>query len=308
MITGSDRTFYSGSDLVRNLSRKAVLFAVMASLLMPTLALAADRGPVITAGGESVSEQEMIGLIMDQSGVDRMMAPFVLSQLSLEDRENFAKQVSVALLLSEAARGKGLQLDPSVAAKLKWNAVNILAQAFVSSASSKWDLGRPALEDWFSRHKDEYNVPEAVHVRHILVGSEEESTDVLLEVFARGADFGAVAAKRSIDPGSANSGGDLGWVSRGQTVPGFDELAFSLEPGRIGGPVETKYGWHVVQVLEKRPARTTTLDEVLPRVKEDIQKHYLDLEVERLEASLGSEIDHEILSTLGGFPAFKKDQ
>jgi len=103
MITGSDRTFYSGSDLVRNLSRKAVLFAVMASLLMPTLALAADRGPVITVGGESVSEQEMIGLIMDQSGVDRMMAPFVLSQLSLEDRENFAKQVSVALLLSEAA-------------------------------------------------------------------------------------------------------------------------------------------------------------------------------------------------------------
>ena len=104
---------------MRNLSRKAVLFAVMASLLMPTLALAADRGPVITAGGESVSEQEMIGLIMDQSGVDRMMAPFVLSQLSVEDRENFAKQVSVALLLSEAARGKGLQLDPSVAAKLK---------------------------------------------------------------------------------------------------------------------------------------------------------------------------------------------
>ena len=279
---------------MRNLSRKAVLFAVMASLLMPTLALAADRGPVITAGGESVSEQEMIGLIMDQSGVDRMMAPFVLSQLSVEDRENFAKQVSVALLLSEAARGKGLQLDPSVAAKLKWNAVNILAQAFVSSASSKWDLGRPALEAWFSRHKDEYNMPEAVHVRHIL--------------FARGADFGAVAAKRSIDPGSANSGGDLGWVSRGQTVPGFDELAFSLEPGRIGGPVETNSGLHVIQVLEERHARATTLDEVLPRVREAIQKHYPDLEVERLEASLGLEIDHEILSTLGGFPAFKKDQ
>lgn len=308
MTSGLDRTFHSGSDLVKNFSRKAVLFTVMATLFLPTLALAADRGPVITAGGESVSEQEMIGLIMDQSGVDRMMAPFVLAQLSSEDRETFAKQVSMALLLSEAGRQKGLQLDPSVAAKLKWNAVNILAQAFVSSASSKWDLGRPALEAWFSQHEDDYSVSESVHARHILVGSEEEATDVLLEVFAKETDFGAVAAEKSIDPGSANTGGNLGWVSRGQTVPGFDELAFSLEPGRIGGPVETKYGWHVIQVLEKRPARTTTLDEVLPRVKEDLQKHYLDLEVERLEKSLGLEIDHEILTTLGGFPAFKKDQ
>ena len=254
-------TFYLGSDLVRNLSRKAVLFAVMASLLMPTLALAADRGPVITAGGESVSEQEMIGLIMDQSGVDRMMAPFVLSQLSVEDREKFAKQVSVALLLSEAARGKGLQLDPSVSAKLKWNAVNILAQAYVSSASSKWDMGRPALEAWFSQHKDEYNMPEAVHVRHILVESEEEATDVLLEVFARGADFGAVAAKKSIDPGSANSGGDLGWVSE-TGGPGFDELAFPWNR-EIGGPVETKYGG-ISSRCWKTARRTTTLDEVLP--------------------------------------------
>lgn len=308
MTSGLDRTFHSGSDLVKNFPRKAVLFTVMATLFLPALALAADRGPVITAGGESVSEQEMIGLIMDQSGVDRMMAPFVLAQLSSEDRETFAKQVSMALLLSEAGRQKGLQLDPSVAAKLKWNAVNILAQAFVSSASSKWDLGRPSLEAWFSQHEDDYSVSESVHVRHILVGSEEEATDVLLEVFAKETDFGAVAAEKSIDPGSANTGGNLGWVSRGQTVPGFDELAFSLEPGRIGGPVETKYGWHVIQVLEKRPARTTTLDEVLPRVKEDLQKHYLDLEVERLEKSLGLEIDHEILTTLGGFPAFKKDQ
>jgi peptidyl-prolyl cis-trans isomerase C len=308
MTSGLDRTFHSGSDLVKSFSRKAVLFTVMATLFLSTLAFAADRGPVITAGGESVSEQELIGLLMDQSGADRMMAPFVLTQLSVEDRENFAKQVSMALLLSEAGRQKGLQLDPSVAAKLRWNAVNILAQAFVSEASSKWDLGRSALEAWFNQHECDYSVPESVHVRHILVGSEEEAVDVLLEVFAKGADFGTVAAKKSIDPGSANTGGDLGWVSRGQTVPGFDELVFSLEPGRIGGPVETKYGWHVIQVLEKRPARTTTLDEVLPRVKEDMQKHYLDLELERLEKSLGLEIDHDILTTLGGFPAFKRNQ
>ncbi|HPA58396.1 MAG TPA: peptidylprolyl isomerase [Synergistales bacterium] len=293
---------------MKSLSRKILLLAVAVTFAIPALAGAADRGPVISAGGETVSEQEMIRLIMDQSGADSMMAPFVLAQLSLEDRETFARQVSMALLLSEAALRKGLQLDPSVSVQLRWNAVNILAQAYVASVSSKWDLGRPALEAWFSSHEEDYMEPESVRVRHILVASEKEAVDVLLKVYAKEADFGMVAAENSIDPGSARSGGDLGWVYRGQTVPEFDGLAFSLEPGRIGGPVETKFGWHVLQVLEKRPARSFTFDEVLPRVREDMQQHYFELEVQRLADSLGTEIDHEILSTLGGFPAYSKDQ
>ena len=194
---------------MKSLSRKVLLLAVAVTFAIPALAVAADRGPVITAGEETVSEQEMIRLIMDQSGADKMMAPFVLAQLSLEDRESFAEQVSMALLLSEAALRKGLQLDPSVSVQLRWNAINILAQAYVASVSSKWDLGRPALEAWFSSHEEDYREPESVRVRHILVASEKEAVDVLLKVYAKEADFGRVAAENSIDPGSAGSGGTL---------------------------------------------------------------------------------------------------
>jgi len=85
-------------------------------------------------------------------------------------------------------------------------------------------------------------------------------------------------------------------------------MAFSLSPGRIGGPVETRFGWHLIQVLKKRSARMPSMSEVIPQIREDMQQNYLALEVERLGGSLGVEIDQKIISTLGGFPAFSKTQ
>ncbi|HPD97326.1 MAG TPA: peptidylprolyl isomerase, partial [Synergistales bacterium] len=212
-------------------SKRTILLGLVALLVLSSTGLAADRGPVVTVGSETVAEPEMIRLIVEQSGANEMMAPFVLAQLSLEDRNSFADQMVMALLLSEAARTKGLHLDPSVASQLRWNAVNILAKSYVSSVSGKWDLGRPVLEAWFAEHEKDYATPESAHVRHILVETEAEATNVLLEVYGRDADFGTVAMKYSKDPGSAQKGGDLGWVFRGQTVGEFDEMAFSLEPG-----------------------------------------------------------------------------
>jgi len=279
-----------------------VLFAFSGS------ALAADRGPVVTVGSEKVGESELIRLIIEQAGANEMMTPFVIAQLSLEDRTAFAEQVVMALLLSEAAKTKGVQMDPAIASRLRWNTVNILAQAYISSVSAKWDVSNPAMEAWFAANQKRYEEPEAVFARHILVPTEAEATNILLEVFGKGADFGEAAAKYSQDTGSAQNGGELGWVPRGATVAEFETMAFSLSPGRIGGPVETRFGWHLIQVLKKRSARMPSMSEVIPQIREDMQQNYLALEVERLGGSLGVEIDQKIISTLGGFPAFSKTQ
>lgn len=83
-----------------------------------------------------------------------------------------------------------------------------------------------------------------------------------------GEDFATVAAEYSDDTYSVPEGGDLGWFGRGQMVPEFEEVTFSLEPGQISGPIKTQYGYHIVQVLEKDPARP--LDEFTLQ-----QKRYL---------------------------------
>lgn len=95
-----------------------------------------------------------------------------------------------------------------------------------------------------------YGLAEQVHVRHILVETEEEARQVLKRLQG-GEDFSAVAKEVSMDPGSAAKGGDLGWFGRGRMVAEFEEAAFSLEVGQLSQPVQTRYGFHILQLLEK---------------------------------------------------------
>jgi peptidyl-prolyl cis-trans isomerase SurA len=97
------------------------------------------------------------------------------------------------------------------------------------------------------------------HVRHILVRAKEglsdaEARDKLADVRKKimdGADFGEMA-KTSSDDTSASKGGDLGWVAPGDTVPEFERIMNSLKNGEVSQPVQTPFGWHLVQVLERR--------------------------------------------------------
>jgi peptidyl-prolyl cis-trans isomerase D len=118
----------------------------------------------------------------------------------------------------------------------------------------------------------QYQVPNRVHVEHILfmtVGKtdaeveevKKRAEDVLKQV-KKGGKFEDLAKKYSEDPGSKDKGGDLRWITQGQTVPEFEKTAFSLSPGQVSDLVKTQYGFHIIKVLEKETAHTKTFDEV----------------------------------------------
>jgi len=118
----------------------------------------------------------------------------------------------------------------------------------------------------------QYQVPNRVHVEHILfmtVGKpdaeveeiKKKAEDVLKQV-KKGGKFEDLAKKYSEDPGSKAKGGDLGWITQGQTVPEFEKTAFSLSSGQVSDLVKTQYGFHIIKVLEKEAAHTKPFDEV----------------------------------------------
>jgi peptidyl-prolyl cis-trans isomerase D len=123
----------------------------------------------------------------------------------------------------------------------------------------------------------QYEVPNRVHVQHILLmtvgktDAEVEETrkkaeDVLKQARS-GANFTDLAKKYSEDPGSKDKGGDLGWIVQGQTVPEFQNVAFSLEKGKISDLVKTQYGFHIIKVLDKETAHTKPFEEVRDSIK-----------------------------------------
>jgi peptidyl-prolyl cis-trans isomerase D len=123
---------------------------------------------------------------------------------------------------------------------------------------------------------DSFRTPDRVRVRHILIktqGKPKEEAPILrakaeqiLTQLKAGGNFAELAKKYSEDPGSAEKGGELGWVTHGQMVPSFEKACFSLKPGELSGIVDTEYGYHIVQVEEKQEAHTETFDEARPQL------------------------------------------
>jgi len=108
-------------------------------------------------------------------------------------------------------------------------------------------------------------IVQQTHARHILIKtneivSEDEAKDRLLKIKERldhGADFAELARLQSEDVASATRGGDLGWLSPGDTVPEFEKAMAALKPSEISDPIRTQFGWHLIQVLERRDADMT---------------------------------------------------
>ena len=144
------------------------------------------------------------------------------------------------------------------------------------------------LQTYYDQHREEYRVPEQVKVSHILIktplpapGAKEDekgiadarakAEDVLKQVKA-GGDFAKLAEKYSDDPGTAKTGGDLGWIGRGRTVPEFEKAAFSLAKGQTSDLVKSSYGFHIIHIEDKQAAHVKTLAEVKSEIEEKVKQ------------------------------------
>ncbi len=117
----------------------------------------------------------------------------------------------------------------------------------------------------------QFTNPEQRCMRHILFNKDQkEKAEEVKGQLEDGGNFAKLAKENSQDPGSAEQGGDLGCLGEGETVPEFEKAAFAAEPGEIVGPVETEFGYHVIEVTEVRPQETRSLEEVEPQIRDQL--------------------------------------
>ena len=176
---------------------------------------------------------------------------------------------------------------------------------YVSFDASNLPGGKPQVTDaevqsYYNAHQDQYQVKEQVKVRHILIAvpagadaktdaaAKTKAEDILKQIKA-GGNFADLASKNSDDPGSKTQGGELGWLDRGKTVPEFDKAAFMLSVGQTSDLVKTQFGYHILQVEDKKTAHTRPLAEVKPEILPILEQQKSGAAEQTFASSLASD-------------------
>lgn len=133
--------------------------------------------------------------------------------------------------------------------------------------------------NYFETNKETFNQKEEVRARHILVATEEEAKEVL-EKLKAGGDFSELAKEYSLDESNKESGGELGFFGRGKMVAEFEETAFTLKLNEISEPVKTDYGYHIIEVEEKKEAKEANYEENKDAIKEILLEEKIPTEYE----------------------------
>jgi peptidyl-prolyl cis-trans isomerase C len=227
-------------------------------------------------------------------------------------KEQFLDRWVDITLIAQEARDKKLDQDPEIQAKIEDIMNAVLAQEFLHrEIESKVKMTDDEIEIYYKGHKEEFTNPESVKARHILLkvpeGADEKAwkeaeskAKDIKKKLKNGEDFAELAKKYSDDPGSKNKGGDLGFLTKGRMVPEFESAAFSLKPGELSDPVKTEFGYHIIEVKEKKAAGTKALPEVQAQIRQTLQREkqqqLQDELIKKLKAKYPVKVNKDLLT------------
>jgi peptidyl-prolyl cis-trans isomerase C len=247
------------------------LAAALALLLASAAPLSAqDKDPVVAKVNGTEIHQSDLAVAEEEAGQIPPMSPDA-------KRDYLVQFMADMILVSKAADAKKMGDGADFKRKLNLARNKLLMEQLLQTT------GKEAMTD-AEMHKvyddavKQMGEQQEVHARHILVraaaGDEKaskEAEDKIKAVIARlkkGEDFAKVATEVTEDPSGKANGGDLGYFTKEQMVPEFSETAFKLEKGQISDPVKTQFGWHVLQVEDKRTKPAPKFEEVKPQIEQ----------------------------------------
>ena len=184
-------------------------------------------------------------------------------------------------LLARAALDDGLQRSPGVARRVNAARDRVLAAAYMD-AQVESAVTSETVERLYASQADVTRLGDEVRARHIVV-ADGAAAEEIAALGKSGADFAELARTRSIDRATAPLGGEVGWFTQGMMTPTFARAAFATKPGEVAPPFETEFGWHVLEVLDRRTTSAVPFSSVRDSIENFLRMRTIETALRTLE-------------------------
>ena len=242
-----------------------IAVAAFSSISFSQITLAADSAAMVN--GKSVK----------QSWVDYITKDAVARGQKPSDgmRNAIINELVGSELAYQEAVKQGLDKNPDFVANQELAERKLLVNVFLQDFMKKNPITEADKKAAYEEYKKELGEKE-YNAKHILVKTEAEAKDILAQI-NKGGDFAKLAKEKSIDPGSKEKGGDLGWFSPAGMVKPFSDAVTSLKKNTLAdAPVQTQFGWHVIKLVDSRATQVPTYDKVKEGLERTLQQRKLE--------------------------------
>lgn len=227
------------------------------------------QGEVIaTYGDDSLTSDELLIELQRLPQRSRAM-------MDADARKRFVENYVLNDLLYEEGKAQGLADDPDIDRQVNDLRRRLVVQRVVRKLQDVPPVTDEQVQAYYEANGDRYSTT-TIRARHILVKEEAKARELHAEVKENPDKFADVAKTNSVDTASARKGGDLGFFGHGRMVPEFEAAAFALEtPGQISEIVQTPYGYHIIQLEERREGTQKPLEQVKEQIRATLRNEAL---------------------------------
>jgi len=220
--------------------------------------------------------------------------------------KKFTKEEKIEILKNELiprylfykmAKAKGMDKDQKISAALLNAQIKVLVEQLLKKETDGLTASNQEIENFYTTYKDQFQQDEERRIREIVVATEDEAKEILIELL-KGTDFAALAQQKSIAKSGAK-GGDLGFIrkgSKGADFRKFDEVAFSpsLESGQLSSVFKDKDGYYILRLDGVKGGQVTPLGEVADQVKNAVVYVKQQQKLQEIKDSLSKKAKYEL--------------
>lgn len=241
-------------------------------------------------------------ITMDEFNKRIEKLPAYYKDIANRNKKRFLDDMIAETLFYEEAIRKGVDRDKEAKDVINEAKKKILvAKLIKAEVEDKVTVSDAEMRAFYEANKERFKTVEMWRASHILVSTEAEAKSALAEL-ARGAKFEDLAKARSIDA-TASRGGDIGYFRAGQLVPEFEKEALALKVGEMSGIVHTQFGYHIIQLTDKKEPQPEAFENVQKAIEDEIKRkkrsELFDALIRSLKDKYRVKIEEDAVKTFG---------